>query len=139
MKCKKMGTVYFVRIDRGEEVVSELKKVCEKHNIKLGKISAIGAVNKATIGFFDVAEKQYHSTILTGDHEITTLLGNITTMDGEIYLHCHITLAGEDQKVIGGHLNEAVVSATCEAIIEEFSGEVNRFRDETLGLNLLDV
>lgn len=139
MRCKKMGSVYFVRIDKGEEIVFQLNKVCEEFDIKLGKISAIGAVNKAKIGFFDFAAKEYNTTILAGDHEITSLLGNITTMDKKIYLHLHINLADDQQRTFGGHLNEAFVSATCEVIIEEFSGEVNRSRDETLKLNLLDV
>ena len=139
MKCKKMGNIYFVRIDRGEEVISELRRVCEEHHITLGKISAIGAFNKAKIGFFKLAEKQYHSNILIGDYEITSLLGNITTMNGKIYLHIHVNLADEEHRTFGGHLNEAVVSATCEAIIEEFEGEVDRFFDEKIGINLMDV
>jgi uncharacterized protein len=139
MKCRKMDSVYFVRIDKGEEIVSELRKVCEKHNITLGKVSGIGAVDKATIGFFEPAIKQYHKTELTGDHEITMLTGNITTMNEKIYLHLHINMANSENKTFGGHLNEAYVSATCEVIIEEFQGEVNRFLEETSGLNLLEV
>ena len=139
MKCKKMGSVYFVRIDRGEEIISQLETVCEENNIKLGKISAIGAVNKATIGFFDTTTKQYNKTILTGDHEITTLTGNITSMNNKVYLHLHINLADAEHRTFGGHLNEAFVSATCETIIEEFTGEVNRLLDESSGLNLIEV
>ncbi|MFC1898211.1 PPC domain-containing DNA-binding protein [Candidatus Cloacimonadota bacterium] len=139
MKCKKLGSIYFVRIDKNEEILSELKKVCSQYNIKLGKISGIGAVDRATIGFFEPAVKKYHKTELTGDHEITTLTGNITTMNDEIYLHVHINLANCENKTFGGHLNEAFVSATCEIIIVEFTGEVGRFFNESSGLNLLDV
>ena len=139
MNYKKLGSTYFVRIDKGEEILSELKKVCLLNKIKLGKISGIGAVNRATIGFFEPAIKKYHPTEVSGDHEITTLTGNITTMNNEVYLHVHINLADSQNRTFGGHLNEAFVSATCEVIIEEFKGEVSRFFDETGGLNLLDV
>jgi len=139
MNCRKLGSVYFVRIDRGEEILSELKKVCIEHDIHAGKISAIGAVNRATIGFFDTERKQYHSTELTGDHEITSLSGNITSMENRIYLHVHVNLADNSNRTFGGHLNEAIVSATCEAIIEEYTGSVNRIFDEKSGLNLIDV
>lgn len=139
MKCKKSGNIYFIRIDRGEEIITELHRVCNEHQIKLGKISAIGAVNKPKIGFFELAKKQYHSKILDGDYEITSLLGNITTMNGDIYLHIHINLADDEHRTFGGHLNEAVVSATCEAIIEEFEGKVDRFFDKEIGINLIDV
>ncbi|HPR17688.1 MAG TPA: DNA-binding protein [Candidatus Cloacimonadota bacterium] len=139
MRCKKVRNIYFVRIDRGEEILSELKKVCSENNIKLAKISAIGAVDKAVIGLFEPATKSYHSTTLTGDYEITALLGNVTTQNGEVYIHTHITLADAEHKAFGGHLNEAVVCATCEAIIETYDAEIERVFDEKLGLNLFDI
>ena len=139
MKYRKIASTYVVRIDRGEEIISQLKKVCEENQIRLGRISGIGAVNKAVVGFFDSQEKKYHSRLLSGDHEITSLLGNITTMDQSIYLHCHINLADAGQQTFSGHLNEGWVSATCEVIIEQFDGEINRRYDETSGLNLLDL
>ena len=139
MKFKKVDKIYFIRIDSGEEIVTELQKVCEENQIRLGKISGIGAVRKATIGFFKMNEKQYHSTVLKGDFEITSLSGNIATMNNKIYLHVHINLADEKNQTFGGHLNEAIVSATCEVIIEEFEGEVNRQLDKNIGINLLQL
>jgi len=40
-------------------------------------------------------------------------------------------------KFFGGHLNEAVVSATCEVIIEKIEGSIEREFDKETGLNLL--
>ena len=139
MKFKKIDKIYFVRIDSGEEIVTVLQKICDENQIRLGKISGIGAVRKATIGFFEMNNKQYHSTVLKGDFEITSLLGNITTMNDKIYLHVHINLANEKNQTYGGHLNEAIVSATCEVIIEEFEGEANRRLDKNIGINLLQL
>ncbi len=44
--------------------------------------------------------------------EITSLVGNISQMNGEVYLHIHINLANEENKVFGGHLTSAIISAT---------------------------
>ena len=41
-------------------------------------------------------------------------------------------------KVFGGHLNRAIVSATCEMIINIIDGEVDRKLDENIGLNLFE-
>ena len=136
MEYKKFGNKYIVRIDRGEEIVETLKKFCEDNNIKLGTIIGLGATNKATVGLYNTEEKKYYSEELTGDHEITSLYGNISTMNNEIYLHIHATLCNQETRAFGGHLNSAVVSATFEAVIEVIDGEVDRAFNEEIGLNL---
>jgi len=137
MKFKQFGTKYILRIDKGEEIVETLKNFCTKHQIKLGSISGIGATNNATIGFFSANSKQFHKKDISEDMEIAPLLGNITTMNGETYLHLHINLGDSEHKSLSGHLNRAVCSTTFEAIIDAIDGEVDREFSEEIGLNLL--
>lgn len=139
MFYKKFGDHYLIRLEKGEEIVSKLTEFCAKERVKLGYVQALGAVNQAVIGFFDTGKRKYRATELKGDHEITNLTGNITSMQGKTYLHLHVNLAGSDNTVKGGHLNKAIVSATCEMIVTCIKGEVGRFQDEELGLNLLDL
>ncbi len=136
MEYKKFGSKYVVRIDKGEEIVETLKEFCTQNNIKLGSVYGIGAVSKATIGLFETGKKEYHSTTVTGDYEITSLLGNIATMNGETYLHIHSNLSNAKYEVCGGHLNSAIVSATCELIVDAIEGNVDREFSEEIGLNL---
>lgn len=138
MNYKRFGNKVIVRIDRGEEIVETLRQICKDLDIKLGTITGIGAVNKATIGLYDVETKKYHSTELTGDHEIVPLFGNISTMNGNVYLHIHANLANAEHKSFGGHLNSAIVSATFEGIIYIFKGKIQRKKDDRTGLNLLE-
>ena len=139
MESKKISNKYFIRIDRGEEIVSNLIEFCKERSIKLGRISAIGAVNESTIGIFDPLKKEYHSVELKGTYEILSIMGNITSNNDQPYLHMHITLSDSKYNAFGGHLNKAIVSATCEVIIDEFEGKLNRFFDEKTGLNLVEL
>lgn len=137
MEYRKFGNKYLIRMDKGEEVVETLKKFCQDHNITLGWIKGIGAVSKAKIGLLRIDEKKYYSTELDGAYEITSLLGNVTTMKGEVYLHLHISLFDEDNKTYGGHLNYAIISATGEIFIEAVDGMVDREYSDEVGINLI--
>lgn len=137
MEFKQFDNKYILRIDKGEELVESLKHFCQEQQIKLGTISGIGATNKVAFGLFETKTKKYLQQELNGDFEICPLLGNITTMNGETYLHLHINLADKEQHSWGGHLNKAYISATFEGVIEKIDGEVDREFSEEIGLNLL--
>lgn len=137
MEGRKFGSKYVLRINKGEEVLESLKKFCKDEGIKLGNISGIGAANRVTVGLFEVTTKKYHSKELVGEFELTSLMGNVTTKDGEVYLHIHANVADDNYNTFGGHLNEAWISATCEIIIDAFEGEVERRFDDEVGLNLI--
>lgn len=138
MEYQLKGGYYFVRIDRGEEIVAGITALCEKEGISAGLITGIGAVNHVQMGLFRTAEKRYISKEFTGDFEIVSLTGNITQMDGKPYLHLHIAVADESLAVKGGHLNKAVVSATGElVIVPADDSSVGRAFSEDIGLNLL--
>ena len=47
--------------------------------------------------------------------------------------------ADEKGAVIGGHLNEAVISATCEMFIKIFDIDMGRRISEQTGLNIFDI
>lgn len=136
MEARASENHWIVRIDKGEEVVETLEQFCRDKGIRLGTISGIGAADKATIGLFKTRTKEYVRKEVVGDYEITNLTGNISRMNDEVYLHLHINLSDSDYHTFGGHLNSAVVSATCEVVIRVLDGEVDREFSEEIGLNL---
>ncbi len=138
MQFRRFGNKYFVRIDRGEEIISSLKNFCEKEKITLAEVKALGAVDDFNVGLFDVDEKKYHSNHFTFPAEIVSLWGTITTKDGEFYSHIHMSAGDKEGHVFGGHLNTARVSATCEMIVEVSEGTVERKFNEEVGLNLFE-
>lgn len=136
MEYKKFGSDIIARIDKGEEIVEQIKNIALQENIKLANIQALGAIDHFTVGVFKTKEKKYYANTFDGNFEIVSLTGTINTMHDEFYCHLHMSAGNDKGEVFGGHLNEAIVSATCEMIIHCIDGRVDRYFDETIGLNL---
>ena len=136
MEYRKFKDTYVLRLQRGEELVSSIKEFCLKEDVKLGSIEGLGAADYLKVGLYDVGKQVYHSHEFSEPLEITSLTGNISTMNGEVYLHIHINVADEKMNVHGGHLNECRISATCELFIRKLEGTVEREKDPETGLNL---
>ncbi len=136
MEYKKFGAHYVVRMEKGEEVLACLEKLCRDEGIRAGFFTGLGATDRVALGLFDTEKKQYRRSEFTGLMEITSLVGNISEMYEKPYLHCHITASREDMTVIGGHLNECHVSGTAEITVTAIDGAVGREFSEEVGLNL---
>ena len=138
MEYRKFNNTIVARIDKGEEILEKIKEIALKENITLANINALGATNDFTVGVFKTEEKKYYSNNFKGDFEIVPLTGTINTMNGEFYTHIHMSAGNDKGEVFGGHLNRAVVSATCEMIINIIDGKVDRKFEENIGLNLFE-
>lgn len=136
MDYRRFGSHIVARFDRGEEILESLKALALKENIKLASVSALGAVDDFTVGVYKVGEKKYDSNHFEGAFEIVSLTGTISTMNGEYYAHLHMSAGNDRGEVFGGHLNRAVISATCELVIDVIDGVVERRADPEVGLNL---
>ena len=139
MKYKRFDKTIVVRIDRGEEILDNIRELAIAENIKLASVTALGATNDFTVGVFNIAEKKYYANEFKGAFEIVSLTGTINTMDGQFYTHIHMSAGNDKGEVFGGHLNRAVVSATCEMTVTVIDGEVDRYRDDDVGLNLFKL
>lgn len=139
MKSKKTGNIYFIKIDKGEEIVAVLKKFCLDNKITLGSINGLGAAETVVIGFFDTKNKEYHRKEYKEGYEIVSLSGNISEMNNLPYLHIHVVLADKNYNCFGGHLDSAIVSATFEGIIVSADGKIDRKLDKGIGINLMDL
>ena len=138
MDYRRFGDTVIARLDKGEEIHEQLRLIALKENIRLASVSALGAVDDATLGVFVVSEKQYHADRFTGDMEIVSLTGTVNTMDGEYYAHLHMGVSTVGGRMFGGHLTRAVVSITCELVIRVIDGTVDRKYHPDPGVNLFD-
>lgn len=138
MEYRKFGGVIVARLDPGEEILEQVRQIALSEQIKLAHIQALGAVSDFTVGVFDMEKKAYRANSFSGSFEIVSLTGTINTMNDEFYCHLHMSAGNESGAVFGGHLNRAIISATCEMVITLIDGRVDRRRDEQIGLNLFE-
>ena len=132
--------VYMGKLDHGADLLEEITTICKDNAIRLGRVEAIGAVQKAKIGFYPQDQKQYEFIEIDKEMEITGLIGNISLKEGNPMVHAHINLGDEEGRVIGGHLAPGTIVFACEVIIQELAGEdFNRGLDETTGLPLWEL
>jgi hypothetical protein len=126
MEYQKLGQTYVLRLEVGEEIISRLTDFCKQQRIEAGKVTGIGVARRAKISYFDLESGDYRHRELTGNMEITSLVGNISMMDGEPLPHLHVNLADENYQLLGGHLSAAEIGVTGELVLEPLEGTLQR-------------
>lgn len=125
------------KLSYGSDLLGELTEICIKKNVSLGRIEAIGAVQKACIGYYNQKKREYRFINFDTPAEILNLTGNISIKDDKPFVHAHITLADEAGNACGGHLAPGTIIFACECIIYAFSGAgLIRSFDNQTGLPL---
>jgi len=131
------GSLFMGKLGHGTDLLEEITQVCREYDIKLGRVEALGAVQKARVGYYDQQKQEYQYVTLDHHLEITHLVGNISLKDGEIMVHAHITLADDSGKAFGGHLATGTVVFAGEFILQALEGErFERELDSETGLPL---
>ena len=130
---------YALKLSAGEEIIATLQAFAEARGLKAGAISGLGAVGETELGFFDPRTREYIRRRFDGDHEIGSLTGNFSELDGKPFPHCHLVLAGSDFVAYTGHLFRGVVSVTCEVQIVSDPGIFRRIRRDDQGFHPLSL
>ncbi|MFC1467597.1 PPC domain-containing DNA-binding protein [Verrucomicrobiota bacterium] len=128
------------RLQHGQDLLEALTHLCYEEGITLGRVTAIGAVQKAGVAFYDQKEREYRRIEFDRPMELLSLTGNISMKDGKPFIHAHITLGDPCGSVHGGHLDTGTVVYACEYEIHAYSGpELDREYDEATALALWNL
>jgi len=133
----KDGKKYIIRLDRGEDVIQELKNFCQAKKIGAAFFFALGAAYETELAHYDIDKKRYSNKVIRQKLEINSLAGNIALMDGKIIIHSHGVFSDETMQTQAGHVNRLMVAATCEIFLEVLKGKIQRKLDKDIGLNLM--
>jgi len=128
---------FLERLPHGEDLYSSIKDTFQKHSVSMGVFFAIGAVQHATVAFYNQTEKTYENLIFHEPAEILSCTGNVSTIDNDISIHGHIILGFKDGTTKGGHLLEGTKIFACELFGIILDGTtLERTYDDTTGLKL---
>ena len=132
------GRMFIGRFTNGADLLLSLTRFCQKEQIRLGAFSAIGALTGVNLGYYDQDAKKYvNCRTLDKKLEITSCSGNISMMDGEIFVHAHICLADHQGTAYGGHLMPGSTIFAVEYCFRELcGGELERIHEPITGLRL---
>jgi predicted DNA-binding protein with PD1-like motif len=133
------GQKTFVLIfDTGDEVVKILQSFAREKKLACSHFTAIGAFQEATLGYYDLAKKDYQKNPVREQVEVLSLVGDIALAEsGETKVHAHAVLGRSDGSTLGGHLLDAVVRPTLEVMLTEAPVHLQRRHDAKSGLALI--
>ena len=131
---------FVVVLDPGEEAFAALTSFAIDQDIGGASLTALGAFETATVGWFDIEEKTYRKIPVREQCEVLSAIGDIAIGDdGKPSLHVHAVLGLRDGSTKGGHLLEGIVRPTLEVTLVEAPGHLRRRKRPELGIALIDL
>ena len=132
--------IHVVILDSGEEAFATLSKFTNEAKLTAASLTAIGAFEKATVGWFDFASKTYKKIEVAEQCEVLSAIGDVAVGDdGKASLHMHIVLGLSDGSTRGGHLLAGTVRPTFEVVLTEVPSKLRRRKRADLGIALIDI
>jgi len=128
---------YVLRLNKGEELISSLKKFSKKEKIEGAFFWGLGSASQGELAFYNLTKKKYLKQKFKKSVEILNIIGNIGVLDREIIIHAHGIFGNKKMQVFGGHINYLIISATCEIFLTKLKRKISRKYSKEIGLNLV--
>jgi hypothetical protein len=140
LQVKRLGDIYLIRLEHGEEVISRLRQFADTYRVGFGALRASGALERVLLGHYDAETSSFRLRELEEHVEVLALSGDVAQdEDGEPSVRAHVTVARSDYSTMGGRLMEATAAPALEIIVETAPGTVRRRHDAENGLDLWDL
>ena len=121
---------------KGDLINKTFEEYAENNEIGCAWLNGIGALENPEIGYYSLETKSYHHKVFYGNYELTSLMGNISIKDGKYFSHTHITFSDTNYQVFGGHLFDAIITATGEFVMIPGNKRITREMNTDIGLPL---
>ena len=130
---------YVVVCDPGDEAVAALTQFARAEDLEAAQITAVGAFERAVVGWFDRTAKDYRHIPVDQQCEVLSLIGDVAMGQDGPSVHVHVVLGLSDGTTRGGHLIEGRVFPTLEVVVRETPAELRKVMRPDLGLALIDL
>ena len=130
---------YVVIFSAGDEAYSGLLDFAEKYRVTSAHFTAIGALSRVVLGWFDPEKKMYRENQVDEQVEVATMTGDLALYQGKPALHTHIVVGRRNGTANGGHLIEAIVSPTLEVFVTVDPIPLQKKYDPSSHLTLIDA
>jgi len=130
---------YAVIFAKGDEAFSGLLAFAEKYHVTSAHFTAIGALNGATLAWFDPERKMYKKIPIEGQVEVLSMIGDIALYQGKPTVHTHMVVGMSDGATRGGHVLEAHVFPTLEVMVTVDPIAMQKRFDPETDLTLIDA
>lgn len=118
MEYRKFDKIYYIRVDKGEEIISSVLRVCRTEKIASAVFSGIGGCSSAEIQTFIPENGTFDLREISGMLELVSMNGSVTVDgDGNLFHHTHASFAYVSKKkhcMAAGHIRSTVVRYTAE-------------------------
>lgn len=121
-----------------DEAAAALAACASEQHLSASHFTAIGALSRAVVAYFDWTTKEYRHIGIDEQVEVLSLVGDISIDQGRPKVHAHMVVGKRDGTAHGGHLVEAHVRPTLEVMITEAPAHLRRRFDPESGLALID-
>jgi predicted DNA-binding protein with PD1-like motif len=126
---------YLCRLEHGEDWRSQVESFARDHGVEAGWFVGLGAVEDATLYYYDQSAGEYGATEFDEHLEVSACVGNVSLLDGEVFAHTHAVLGREDGTTLSGHLDAGTVFAG-ELYLRAFEESLEREHDPVTDLDL---
>jgi predicted DNA-binding protein with PD1-like motif len=112
-----VGRTFVVVLDPGNEAFRSISDFAATEGVTAAAVTAIGAFESATVGWFDFPSKTYRKIPVAEECEVLSAIGDIAAGDdGKPSAHVHAVLGLSDGSTRSGHLLEGIVRPTLEVL-----------------------
>jgi predicted DNA-binding protein with PD1-like motif len=129
---------YAVIFGKGDEASSGMLYFAQKYHITSAHFTAIGALNRATLAWFDPSRKIYKTIPIDGQVEVISMIGDIALYQGKPVVHTHMVVGTSDGTTRGGHVLDARVFPTLEVMVTVDPVPMQKRFDPETDLTLID-